>query len=440
MPFEDRLQNLMPLPAEDILPVLAAACGDKRPERLLQIYQSYRQSPRQLLGWTRGEQVVALAGLRLDGRAATLQHLAVAPGLRGRGFGRKLLKAICRELRLYRLDAETDRDAVGFYRRCGWTVCELGPNAWGAERYGAWWVDPDALLAPDFRFPRPQLDRLRLPANPQADIRLLRLDTLHPLLGGNKWFKLRPQLILARNLGLQQLVTLGGAWSNHLFASAAACQLLGFKGVALVRGELGNRAGELNPRLAFVRDCGLELVSVTRGDYRQLRTSAGLAALQRTYAAALILPEGGRSPAALTGLAELMDWVPAETRTLACACGTATTLAGLIGASSEAWQLLGVAVLKGSFLAAEVHSLLQGRPIACRWEIEDRFHAGGYARVSAELTAFIDRFRQLNPGIPIEPIYTGKLLWALNQRLSEGRLTTPLTALHCGGLLPVPAD
>lgn len=437
MPSPLPLQNLTDLPAAEVLPLLAQACGAIGPERLQQLWQTYSHAPGQkLLGWTLAGKPVALAGLELSGEAAVLQHLAVAPRSRGQGWGRALLAALCQQLHLFRLDAETDAEAVAFYRRCGWATFLLGPNRWGVPRFGAWWLNADRVLAPEFRFPMPPIQALRLPAAPEADVRILRLDRIHPLLGGNKWFKLRHQLIQAREQGIRRLVSLGGPWSNHLFACAAACRLLDLSGTALVRGELGNAQGELNPRLAFARDCGLELVKVERGEYRQLRSPAGLARLKRSYPDALILPEGGKRQAALQGLAELMDWIPAETRTLACACGTATTLAGLIAAAPEGLRLLGVSVLKGDFLARDLEELLVNTNPRAAWEIETRFHAGGYARSSPELKAFIASFQALNAGIPIEPIYTGKLLWALNQRLAEGTLSTPLTVIHCGGLLP----
>lgn len=431
------LQNLTGLPAAEVLPLLAQACGNISPERLQQLWENYAHTPGQkLLGWTQAGKPVALAGLGLTGEAAVLQHLAVAPQARGQGWGSALLTALGQELDLYGLEAETDAEAVAFYRRCGWAVLELGPNRWGRPRYGAWWLHSERVLTPGFRFPTPPIQALHLPSAPEADVRMLRLDKIHPLLGGNKWFKLRHQLIQAREQGIRRLVTLGGAWSNHLFACAAACRLLGFTGTALVRGELGNAQGELNPRLAFARACGLELVSVERSEYRRLRTPEGVERLSQSYPDALILPEGGKSRAALQGLAELMDWIPDDTRTLACACGTATTLAGLIAAAPADLKLLGVSVLKGDFLASDVRELLMPTETRAAWEIETRFHAGGYARNSPELLAFIASFQALNPGIPIEPIYTGKLLWALNQRLAEGTLARPLIVIHCGGLLP----
>ncbi|HEY9842328.1 MAG: GNAT family N-acetyltransferase [Candidatus Sericytochromatia bacterium] len=426
-----RLIDLTSLPPDRVLPLLAEACGPSGDERMDARWQAYRLPGQRLLGWVESDQVIALAGLEIDGAAGRLLHLAVPAGLRQRGLGQKLLRALSRELGLYRLDAETDASALGFYKRCGWTSLALGACHWGIQRFGVYWLDREVLLAPGFRFPAPPLQALCFPDRPDVGARILRLDQIHPLLSGNKWFKLRHNLMAAKQAGCRRLLSLGGAWSNHLFALAAAGSLLGFETTGIVRGELPE---PLNPVLSFARDCGMQLIPVTRSEYRQLREDPTSLGKDGTW----LIPEGGSNAFGVLGAGEILEYLPADTRTLALACGTAATLAGLARVAPANLKLLGVAVLKGGeFLSQEVIRLADG-PIQCRWEIETRFHAGGYARSNQDLQAFLARFAELTPSIPLEPVYTGKLAWALNERFKSSERPESLVLLHSGGQLPEP--
>lgn len=432
-----QLLDLRRLNAELVLPLLAQACGTAGPERLVAHWRAYERPGSYLLGWIDEGEPIALAGLRAMPEAgpgaAELLHLAISPAWRGQGLGRELLAAVQSALALWRIDAASDDDALGFYRRIGWAWAPL-PQSCSRPRYGVYWLDARTLLTPGFRFASPRVDPIQLPNMSQARLGMLRLDLVHPLLQGNKWFKLRPHLLQARALGLRRILTFGGAWSNHLLATAAAGKLLGFETIGIVRGELPS---PLNPVLSLAAGLGMRLQPMSRADFRALRDKPQ--SLATEYPEALIVPEGGASALGVAGAAGILDCLPAGTRRLALACGTATTLAGLLRAAPADFDLLGVSVLKGDFLAAEARRWCQAEPL-CRWEIDTEHHAGGYARINPALATFLEAFAALNPEISIEPVYTGKLLWALNSRLqflNSSDLNKPLPLLlHTGGIWP----
>lgn len=279
-------------------------------------------------------------------------------------------------------------------------------------------------------FKSPVIEDIYLPAAPEQAHRILRLDQIHAQISGNKWFKLRPYLERAKlhDLGI---LSCGGAWSNHLYALAAACQLFGLPGKVLLRGEWPEQP---SPVLQFVKQCQLEVIPISRSDYRLLRDQNHWQALQAQYPDSICVPEGGAGEAGVQGAADIDNWIPDTIRTIALACGTATTLAGLLRAAKAHQSLLGVAVLKDAdFLRDQVKSVNQGHPIQAQWELETAYHCGGYAKVSSPLRLFMSEFQALNPQIPIEPIYTGKMLYALNQRCLSGETFEDLLVIHTGG-------
>lgn len=252
-------------------------------------------------------------------------------------------------------------------------------------------------------------------------VRLLlkRDDLIHPELIGNKWRKLAPNLAAAAG---RTVVTFGGAWSNHLRATAAAGRLLGVPTVGVVRGdELAGRP--LNRSLARCTADGMRLHFVDRTTYRRKAEPATLAAVLRAARAeeGYVVPEGGSNTQAVRGCRELGAELRAEADTVAVACGTGGTLAGLAAGLTPRQRALGVPVLKGGFLAAETETL-QRRAFGGRrgtWTLDDRFHFGGYARVPAGLDAFAADFEQRH-GLPVERLYVAKLLYGLVTLAEEG--------------------
>ncbi|MFB6690602.1 1-aminocyclopropane-1-carboxylate deaminase/D-cysteine desulfhydrase [Streptomyces virginiae] len=253
---------------------------------------------------------------------------------------------------------------------------------------------------------------------------------------GNKWRKLAPNLRAALEAGHDRLVTFGGAYSNHLRATAAAGRLLGIGTVGIVRGdELAGRP--LNDSLARCAADGMRLHFVSRSRYRAKADPQALAALLDEAGAggAYVVPEGGSNALALAGCAELGRELHGVTDVAAVACGTGGTLAGLAAGLAPGQRALGVPVLAGGFLAAEIRSLqtaAYGGPVG-DWSLAEDFHHGGYARVPAALESFAADFAARH-GFPVERIYVAKLLWALTTLTTAGTFPrgTTVTAIITG--------
>lgn len=291
--------------------------------------------------------------------------------------------------------------------------------------------------------------RLPSPVQEAADdrferrgVRLLlkRDDLIHPELIGNKWRKLAPNLAAADG---RTVVTFGGAWSNHLRATAAAGRLLGIRTVGVVRGdELAGRP--LNPSLARCAADGMRLHFADRASYRRKSEAGVLAGLLRAADAedAYVVPEGGSNAQAVRGCRELGAELRDRADVVAVACGTGGTLAGLAAGLAPGQRALGVPVLKGGFLAAGTEAL-QREAFGGRrgdWDMDDRFHFGGYARVPGELDAFAADFEQRH-GLPVERLYVAKLLYGLVTLADEGAFPrgTTVAAVITGRPFPDPA-
>lgn len=257
---------------------------------------------------------------------------------------------------------------------------------------------------------------------------------------GNKWRKLKYNLIAARAEGAHSLLSFGGAFSNHLAALASAGRRLGFRTIGVVRGEPVD-----NPTLSRARADGMELVFVPRSQFRALSRDPRYWA--ERYPGARYLPEGGSNALALPGCAELAlethSQMEGRPYTLALACGTGGTLAGVAAGIRQAPEprprILGVSALKGSFLTTEIAALMQAAPQQGpywpHWQVIDDFHHGGYAKTSPALAAFIDEMEAAH-ALVLEPVYTGKLFFALFQWLAAGRFApgSSVVAIHTGGL------
>ncbi|MFJ6936767.1 1-aminocyclopropane-1-carboxylate deaminase/D-cysteine desulfhydrase [Streptomyces sp. NPDC101132] len=243
---------------------------------------------------------------------------------------------------------------------------------------------------------------------------LKRDDLIHPELPGNKWRKLSLNLAAAREQGHTTLVTFGGAYSNHLRATAAAGRLLGFRTVGIVRGdELAGRP--LNPSLARCAADGMRLHFVGRGPYREKGSPEGLARLLAGADAedAYVVPEGGSNALAVHGCVELGRELRGAADVVAVACGTGGTLAGLAAGLAPGQRAVGVPVLKGGFLEREVAALQTaafGGPRGA-WALAEGFDGGGYARVPPHLEAFAADF-EARHGLGVERVYVAKLLYA----------------------------
>ncbi|MFI6942291.1 1-aminocyclopropane-1-carboxylate deaminase/D-cysteine desulfhydrase [Streptomyces sp. NPDC050418] len=288
--------------------------------------------------------------------------------------------------------------------------------------------DSAPVLRPRLPSPLQPLDDERF-ARRGLTLLLKRDDLIHPDLPGNKWRKLSLNLRAAAG---RPLLTFGGAYSNHLRATAAAGRLLGFPTLGVVRGhELAGQA--LNPSLAQCAADGMRLVFIDRSTYRRKHEPETLghildeAAAQHGYSASdlYVVPEGGSNSLAVQGCTELGRELHGAADVVAVACGTGGTLAGLAAGLAPDQSALGVPVLKGGFLDTEIRRLQTealGAPTP-NWRLDDRFHCGGYARTTPELDAFAEDFTRRH-GLPVERLYVAKLLYALVTLAEEGAFRT----------------
>ncbi|MFD7319926.1 1-aminocyclopropane-1-carboxylate deaminase/D-cysteine desulfhydrase [Streptomyces sp. NPDC059875] len=269
--------------------------------------------------------------------------------------------------------------------------------------------------------------RLPSPLEPVEDerftrhgLRLLlkRDDLIHPDLPGNKWRKLALNLRAADG---RPVLTFGGAYSNHLRATAAAGRLLAFDTIGVVRGdELAGRP--LNPSLARCAADGMRLVFVDRSTYRAKTDPAVLAGLlAQSPSGTYVVPEGGSNALAVEGCAELGRELRGAADVVAVACGTGGTLAGLAAGLDPGQRALGVPVLKGGFLGEEIRALQRAAFGGPRgdWSLDERFHGGGYARTTPGLDAFAQDF-EARHGLAIERLYVAKMLYGLVVLAEEG--------------------
>ncbi|MEQ1418553.1 1-aminocyclopropane-1-carboxylate deaminase/D-cysteine desulfhydrase [Acinetobacter indicus] len=261
-------------------------------------------------------------------------------------------------------------------------------------------------------------------------ISIKRLDLIHPQISGNKFFKLKYNLLAARQQGFEKVLTFGGAYSNHIAATAFAAHQFGFQSLGMIRGEeLAQRP--FNPTLATAQQFGMQLEFISRNAYRQKDQPDFLQHLQQQYPDFYLIPEGGTNALAVQGCREILTAEDAQFDLICCAVGTGGTFAGLIEASQQHQQLLGFSALKGDFLTHEVAQLTTKR----NWRILDDYCCGGYAKTTPELIQFIQTFEQ-RYNIPLEQVYTGKMLRGIFDLIDQDKIgpDQKILLIHTGGL------
>lgn len=261
---------------------------------------------------------------------------------------------------------------------------------------------------------------------------LKREDRLHPAISGNKFRKLKYNLIAARQQGFRALLTFGGAYSNHIAAVAAAGFELGFKTIGIIRGEeLADKIQD-NPTLQLAKAQGMQLHFVTRTDYRHKGDHEFLEQLKRQFGEFYLIPEGGTNQLAIQGCEEILtEQDKQDFDYICCAVGTGGTIAGMINSSSIQQKILGFPALKGDFLANEIKQWTT----RTNWDLCLNYHFGGYAKTTPDLLEFIQNF-QTKTDIEIEPIYTGKMLFGIFDLIEKGYFpaNSRILAIHTGGL------
>jgi 1-aminocyclopropane-1-carboxylate deaminase len=270
----------------------------------------------------------------------------------------------------------------------------------------------------------------------RADIKLfmLRLDEIHPTINGNKYFKLKYNLVEAREKGFDTLLTFGGAFSNHIAATATAGKENKFKTIGIIRGE---ESSSENPTLVQAKRNGMQLHFVSREEYRNKDTAAFTDELINKFGKFYLLPEGGSNKLAVKGCAEIPSLINIDFDYITCAVGTGGTLAGISCNLEPHQKAIGFSALKGgNFLNDDVAKLIfehKGK-IQNNFTIETDFHFGGYAKVTDELRKFKSE-TELKYNFELDYVYTSKMLYGVMQLIEQNYFKSPsvIIAVHTGG-------
>ena len=260
---------------------------------------------------------------------------------------------------------------------------------------------------------------------------LKREDTIHPFISGNKYRKLKYNLLEAKKQGKETLLTFGGAFSNHIAAAAYAGHEQGLKTIGVIRGEELADKWQNNPTLQLAHKHGMQFHFVTRSAYRLKNDTSFIEDLKEKFGDFYLLPEGGTNDLAVKGCTEILTDADAPFDYICSAVGTGGTLAGLINAAQPHQTVLGFPALKGDFLSEEICTFVHND----RWRLITDYHFGGYAKVDQQLVSFINLFKQ-KTGVPLDPIYTGKMLFGIFDLIKQDVFEpgTQILAIHTGGL------
>ncbi len=256
---------------------------------------------------------------------------------------------------------------------------------------------------------------------------VLRLDKIHPVISGNKWYKLRFYLQQAIDQHKKTICTFGGAWSNHIVATAAACAENGLQSIGIIRGE---KPAVLSVTLQAAIGFGMQLHFTSREDYRNKKIP-----FDNSQESILTVPEGGYGITGAEGASTILELVqPGNYTDICCACGTGTMLAGLAMAAAPQTRITGISILKNhTGLENNIRSLM-GESNKEFTVLHD-FHQGGYAKKTEALLSFMNRFYS-KTGIPSDFVYTGKLFYAVDQLVNEDYFApgSRILVIHSGGL------
>ncbi len=262
-------------------------------------------------------------------------------------------------------------------------------------------------------------------------VAIRREDLIHPFVSGNKFRKLKYNLLQAKQENQDTLLTFGGAFSNHIAAVAYAGKENNFKTIGIIRGEeLGDKISE-NPTLKFAQENGMKFEFVSRNDYSNKEDTGFLNGLKEKFGSFYLIPEGGTNDLAVKGCQEILTSQDSQFDFICCAVGTGGTISGIINASLPHQTVLGFPALKGDFLKKEIRKFATNQ----NWDLISDYHFGGYGKVSLELINFINNFHQ-NNNIPLDPVYTSKLTFGVLDLMDKDYFPkdSKILIIHTGGL------
>jgi 1-aminocyclopropane-1-carboxylate deaminase len=263
-------------------------------------------------------------------------------------------------------------------------------------------------------------------------ISMLRLDVMHPIISGNKWYKLKYNIEEAIRLKAKGIISFGGAYSNHLIATAAAASANHLPSVGIVRGL------EVQPLNFVLKQCqhyGMNLHFISKQSYAQKETEEFLTHWHALYPHHYFIPEGGANVAGRKGIDAIAAMIPSSFSHIILSVGSGTTLIGLRNNLDLKQQIIGFAPLKGGvYLEQELASFLLPEQ-NFNWCINDQFHFGGFGKITEELSLFMKEFKQ-EYDIELDRVYTAKMIWGLRQLLQENFFPkgASILCIHTGGL------
>jgi len=255
-----------------------------------------------------------------------------------------------------------------------------------------------------------------------------RIDLIHPFVSGNKYYKLKYNLIESGKQNTDTILTFGGAYSNHIVATAFAANKKGFKSVGIIRGE---ETLPLNDTLSFAKENSMELHYVSREEYRQKHTEGFMEKLKDKFGDFYLIPEGGTNNLAIKGTADILEENDTQDY-ISCAVGTGGTISGIVNSSSDNQKVLGFPALKGG---EELEKDILSWTNKQNCTLITDYHFGGYAKISEELIQFIMDFYHTE-NIPLDAIYTGKMMFGIMDLIAKDYFPkgSSILAIHTGGL------
>lgn len=280
--------------------------------------------------------------------------------------------------------------------------------------------------------------KIELPILTQRNVELYikREDEIHPFVSGNKFRKLKYNLAEAKKQNKTTLLTFGGAFSNHIVATAVAGNLNGFKTIGIIRGEeLANDLEKTLAENATLREAhqnGMTFKFISRADYRNKEQTNLIADLSKEFGDFYLIPEGGTNQLAIKGCEEILTNQDAIFDYICSAVGTGGTISGVINSLQDHQKCLGFPALKGSFLEEEIKNYVKSEE---NWSLQTDYHFGGYAKYNDDLIRFINTFKNQS-NILLDPVYTAKMVYGILDLIGKNHFSskTKILAIHTGGL------
>lgn len=277
-----------------------------------------------------------------------------------------------------------------------------------------------------------EIQQIHIKNDQNIQLFIKREDLIHPFISGNKYRKLKYNLFEAKRLKKDTVLTFGGAFSNHIAATAYAGKVSGFNTIGVIRGEeLGSKI-DTNPTLRFAKENGMKFYFVSREYYREKDSEGFQNDLKNQFGDLFyLIPEGGTNDLAVKGCEEILNEGDKQFDIICNCVGTGGTISGLINASEKHQKIMGFPALKGDFLNNEIRKFAKTE----NWGLVNDYHFGGYAKINDELVTFINDFK-LEYDIQLDPIYTGKMLFGIFDLIKKGAFkpNTKILTIHSGGL------